>query len=451
VLVVAIATGLLGATGATITAWLLAYRGLSHSLAEILVAQYDADEATRCQADPAHWQLTVSPGARAFGYDDATLASANPHAPPLRSDLYAKLPAGEGRYAVGMNRHRRGVVVVLRTHASGRCGVIQLASEPALSSGDIVTAEVTGALVIGFACCFLAVLAVGVPLARRIHRLRLAAGRVGDADYQPSAASAASASGDEIDDLGRALDTAHARIRADASLLEHQRNALERHLVEIAHDLRTPLTSLQAALERASDTPSAVVRGELLAGALFDVVYLTALTDNLRLASQLRDAGELARGVLDLGELVERIAIRVRMLARRRSVSLEMELPDAPLLVHANAVAVEQALTNILQNAVAYGDHGGHVAIIVRDDRAGFAIDVRDDGPGVPPPELPRLGRGTFRSDEARQRDPRGRGVGLVITAEVCRRLGWTLSFHALAPRGLGVRICGPLARERES
>ena len=105
----------------------------------------------------------------------------------------------------------------------------------------------------------------------------------------------------------------------------------------------------------------------------------------------------------------------------------------------------------MIQNAAIYVDDGGHVAIVVRgDDDAAFTIDVRDDGPGVPPPELPRLGTGTFRSDQARQRDPRGRGIGLAITAEVCRHFGWTLSFHALEPRGLGVRIHGSTAGQPE-
>jgi signal transduction histidine kinase len=129
-----------------------------------------------------------------------------------------------------------------------------------------------------------------------------------------------------------------------------------------------------------------------------------------------------------------------------------MAAPDTALVVRASAVATEQALTNIIQNAVTYVDDGGRVAIVVRsdDERGTFTIDVRDDGPGVPPTELPRLGTGTFRSDEARQREPRGRGIGLAITAEVCRRFGWTLSFHALEPRGLDVRIEGATASDRE-
>jgi len=145
-------------------------------------------------------------------------------------------------------------------------------------------------------------------------------------DYAPEPSGPG---GNEVDEVARALDTAHGRIRTDAALLEHQRNALERHLIEVSHDLRTPLTSLQAALERASDTTNAALRGELLAGALFDVVYLSALTDNLRLASQLRDGAttRLACDDVDLCELVERIAVRARVLTRRRNVSPSARRP----------------------------------------------------------------------------------------------------------------------------
>ena len=70
---------------------------------------------------------------------------------------------------------------------------------------------------------------------------------------------------------------------------------------------------------------------------------------------------------------------------------------------------------------------------------------ISDDGPGVPPAELPRLAERTFRSDEARKRDPRGGGLGLAITNEICQRAGWTLTFEPVEPRGLGVRIEGTL------
>jgi signal transduction histidine kinase len=80
---------------------------------------------------------------------------------------------------------------------------------------------------------------------------------------------------------------------------------------------------------------------------------------------------------------------------------------------------------------------------IVVDSR-GFTLLVTDDGPGVPPAEMPRLGERTFRTDEARQRDPSGSGLGLAITSEICKRCGWKLAFEPHEPRGLRVSIAGP-------
>jgi len=119
--------------------------------------------------------------------------------------------------------------------------------------------------------------------------------------------------------------------------------------------------------------------------------------------------------------------------------------------VRCNPVAVEQALANVVDNAVAYVDPRGHVAVILEadEDGSGFCFEVRDDGPGVPPAELPRLGQPTFRSDEARCRDPRGSGLGLAITSELCARLGWQLAFDSLRPQGLLVSIRGSRSAAR--
>jgi two-component system phosphate regulon sensor histidine kinase PhoR len=148
-------------------------------------------------------------------------------------------------------------------------------------------------------------------------------------------------------------------------------------------------------------------------------------------------------GDVDLGELVARIVGRAQILARRRQIELGLSLPDEPVRVRCNPVAIEQALANIVDNAVAYNDLHGHVAVVLTAHAGGFDLEVRDDGPGIAAADLPRLGQATFRSDEARERDPRGSGLGLAITSEVCAQIGWELAFTALDPRGLLVQIRG--------
>jgi signal transduction histidine kinase len=106
----------------------------------------------------------------------------------------------------------------------------------------------------------------------------------------------------------------------------------------------------------------------------------------------------------------------------------------------------EQALANLVHNAVAHGDPGGHVAILLEEtaSKETFTLTVVDDGPGVPPADLPKIGDRTFRTDEARRRDPKGGGLGLAITQEVCSRAGWIMTLAAEEPRGLRATIEGP-------
>src|SRR5699024_7575286 len=131
------------------------------------------------------------------------------------------------------------------------------------------------------------------PLTARIDKLRRAAGAVGSPEGYVSAHDAGS---DELSELSTSLDRAHARIRADADRLEERQRALERYLADIAHDLKTPIASLQIALEQAAKQSENRDTSDILKGSLNDVIYLNALTTNLRLACQLRDGWNPAEG-----------------------------------------------------------------------------------------------------------------------------------------------------------
>jgi signal transduction histidine kinase len=410
----------------------------------------EAGELAHCERDPSTWSVRLPRGLRVDAYDSSTLASTNPQAPPLDRALYERLLGGEpsplrfypfpGEQAGAM---------LLRAAPDGPCSLLQVTFPPhAGARRRFSYLIVAGVLIVMALATALGFVAVVRPVAQRIGRIRAAAGLVG----APSGyASASDGVRDELGELSVVLDQAHARIRGDAERLEQRHQALERHLAEVAHDLRTPISSLQIALEQADGMAKDAELRDLIRSSLTDVVYLAGLTDNLRMATQLREGWDPAEGdpTADLADTVERAAGRARFFAKNRGISLESSRPDEGVPVRCHPIAAEQIVTNLVFNAIAYGDVGGHVAVLLETHAARFVLSVIDDGPGVPPAELPRLTERTFRADEARQRDPSGSGLGLAITREICERCGFSLTVAPQEPRGLRVRIEGPVLSRR--
>jgi signal transduction histidine kinase len=118
-------------------------------------------------------------------------------------------------------------------------------------------------------------------------------------------------------------------------------------------------------------------------------------------------------------------------------------LPDRPVLIDGDPAAFELALANLVDNAIRYNRAGGHAAVVLNARAGDFEIVVRDDGPGVAPEEMARLTEARFRSVAARTRRPDGQGLGLAITAEAARRLGFALTFTRGAEAGLVATIAG--------
>jgi len=199
---------------------------------------------------------------------------------------------------------------------------------------------------------------------------------------------------------------------------------LQRHLADVAHDLKIPIASLHLALEQAIQGNRDPEVRFLLSAAMNHAVYLAALTANLRLASEMREGWNPGApgAAVDLTDVVDRVATRAAFFARQRGVELDVAVPDKATRTRCDPLAAEQAVSNVVENAITHGERGGHVAVVLEIGDADFTLIVTDDGPGVPRAELPRLGESTFRSDETRQRESAGSGLGLAITIEVCRR-----------------------------
>ncbi len=295
-----------------------------------------------------------------------------------------------------------------------------------------------------------ALLAMG-PLVRRMRRLAAAVRAQAKGGY----ASDVEVRGkDEIADLAQAFNEASHEVRAKLEEVSSRDRALTQFLQSTTHDVMVPLTVLQGHLSELSraQREGDPMDATKLSGALEEAHYLGALIRNLSAAARL-EAGEpmLTRHPFDLREVVERVASRHAPIARERGVSLAHAVPESALEIVADSTLVEQAIGNLVHNAIRYNHEGGHVALVLEADGAtGFSLRVADDGPGIPAEELARVSERRFRGGEARKRRPEGLGLGLHIVRDVAERHGWVLHFLSPGEGGLEVTLRGPL-RAREA
>jgi signal transduction histidine kinase len=250
---------------------------------------------------------------------------------------------------------------------------------------------------------------------------------------------------DEVAELARAFNEAAREVRAQLLAAQEREETLRSFLANTTHDLMLPLTVLQGHLSRLKQGGPGAPGAAEVAAAAEEAQYVASLVHNLSAAAKL-EAGEpmVERHRFDLSALVERIVERHRPVAAAREIAIEHAVPEAPLWVEGDVTLVEQAASNLVHNAVRHNKAGGHVAVVLDEEGAdGFRLRVSDDGPGVPPDQMARLGERRFRTDEARGRHPEGLGLGLSIARGVAEQHDFSLTFAANEPAGLVAELRG--------
>ncbi len=411
----------------------------------------------------------VAPGTRLWAYG-ADFGSRNPAAPRLPEALTQPLRAGAGHAGVDAEvegRPGRRLLVRMAWN-EGPCALVLVERaypEPADAERTLLLGA--AALVVGL---LLAMLIAAGPLVRRIRRMTQEVARSAREGYATPVTVEGS---DEIAALARAFDEAHRAVRAQVARAEERERSLRAFVANTTHDTMLPLTVLQGHLTalkaRGADGPTAPPGGApeaegapagpaasdaiLLRQALEEAHYLGCILGNLAAAAKL-EAGDvhLALAPVDLEALVGRVRARHLPIARSAGVTLEDVLPPEPVRVLGDVTLLEQAVSNLVHNAVRYSDPGGRVAIVLEAPRAAprFSLRVVDEGPGLSAAELARATERHFRGRAARTRAQDGAGLGLWIARDVAERHGFGFELRSPAdlgegpPRGLEARLSGP-------
>ena len=238
--------------------------------------------------------------------------------------------------------------------------------------------------------------------------------------------------GDELDQVVAAFNDLMARL---AEAFEH----LQQFANQAAHQLRTPLTVLRGEIELALErAQSAEDYKRALKRAAGEVSRLEKLVNSLLLLSKLE------RRQLP-GELVE-LDVVLREVAHAAAdgrCHLEVSIPPEPLVVVADPQLLEQMLFNILDNACRYGRGQVEVRAWRRDQQV--VVEIADDGPGMSPDELRRVGTPFFRGSAAEGTD--GSGLGLAVSIRIAEAFGGAISFECPDTGGTVVTITLPAAK----
>ncbi len=221
-----------------------------------------------------------------------------------------------------------------------------------------------------------------------------------------------------------------------AESLARAEEARRNQTADVAHELRTPLTVIQGTLEAMLDGVYSADR-ENLQAALTQTRTLSRLVEDLRLLA-LADAGQLRlhTAPLDLVPFLREIVEAYRPQAQEQRASLELETPPSLASIEADRDRLAQVMGNLLSNALRYAPEGGHITVRARSEGGEVIVSVADDGPGIPPQELPHLFERFWRGDRARRQATGGSGLGLTIARSLVEAHGGRIWAESVEGQG---------------
>jgi len=226
-----------------------------------------------------------------------------------------------------------------------------------------------------------------------------------------------------------------------AGSLEQNDRERREMLADIAHELRTPLSVLRGRLEGIMDGIYPTDQSHI-GPALEETYLLERLVEDLRLLT-LAESHQLPfeKREVDLVEIAQRSLGMFQPEADETRVHLDLKTPLDKALVIADPLRTEQAIGNLLSNALRYAPEDGHIWIEIAQAGNEMAISINDDGPGVAEDDLPFIFQRFWRGEKSRSRTSGGAGLGLAITKLLVEEQDGRIEARNLSGAGLQITI----------
>ena len=235
----------------------------------------------------------------------------------------------------------------------------------------------------------------------------------------------------------------------DVTELRRLERVRQQFVANASHELKTPITSIQACIETlidgAVDDPHC--RDRFLQTINEQTARLDALVKDLLSLARL-ESEPLQRDPRPVWveNLVRLCYERHLQTAQRKNVALTVEPIGPEVRVLAEEDALEHILDNLIDNGLKYTEPGGRVTLSLRVEGKWASIDVADTGIGIPQQHLPRIFERFYRVDRHRSRDVGGTGLGLSIVKHLVQAIGGSISVTSRLNEGSTFSIRFPLA-----
>jgi two-component system sensor histidine kinase KdpD len=238
---------------------------------------------------------------------------------------------------------------------------------------------------------------------------------------------------------------------ADAEALRRSDRLRSALLNSVSHDLRTPLATVLGSATTLIEYGEALekpVKLDLLASIREEAERLNRYVGDLLDMTRLEGGGlNIKADWIDVRDILGSALERVSRRLGDRHVT--RDFPPELAMVKADSALLEQALVNILENAIGYSPDNSTIELAAYEDRNNVVLSIEDEGRGIPTAELERVFEKFRRMEESSDRAGKGAGLGLAISKGFVEAMGGRIAAASPIHNGRGTRILISLRKEQ--
>ena len=187
---------------------------------------------------------------------------------------------------------------------------------------------------------------------------------------------------------------------------------------DLAHELRTPVTTIKGYLEALEDG-KLEINNQIIVELQEETQRMITLIEKLNdFADAQNKIFNLNKEKLDLKNIIDKIIKKKHLALEKKNINIKLEL-DNQLIFYGDEDSIIQILNNLIENAVKYNQEQGQIIIRSQKDEDKIIIEIEDDGIGISQSDLPYIFERFYRADKSRNSSNRGTGIGLAVAKEL--------------------------------